>query len=144
MSDQRRTSKFWTDDMVQCTTKPTKCHVRQAKTLISLSIRPGWSESSLSAWRKPWSLATHWAHSKDSDQTGRMPRLIWIFAGCSCHFVSFVMRWLYYRNFPNFKGSWYIFDDYNSVQLFGHPPEKGSTLKGNICCPWEPIISFSE
>ena len=26
-------------------------------------------------------LATHWAHSEDSDQTGRMPRLIWVFAG---------------------------------------------------------------
>ena len=25
--------------------------------------------------------ATHWAHSEDSDKTGRMPRLIWVFAG---------------------------------------------------------------
>ena len=24
------------------------------------------------------------------DQTGRMPRLIWVFAGCTCHFVGFV------------------------------------------------------
>ena len=38
-------------------------------------------KSSLSAWRKLGSLATHWAHSEDSDQTGRMPRLIWVFAG---------------------------------------------------------------
>ena len=30
--------------------------------------------------------------SKDSDQTGRMPRLIWVFAGRTCHFVGFVMR----------------------------------------------------
>ena len=37
-------------------------------------------QSSLSAWRKLGSLATHWAHSEDSDQTGRMPRLIWVFA----------------------------------------------------------------
>ena len=44
-------------------------------------IRPVWSESSLSAWRNLGSLATHWAHSEDSDQTGRMPRLIWVFAG---------------------------------------------------------------
>ena len=44
-------------------------------------FRPVWSESLLSAWRKLSSLATHWAHSKDSDQTGRMPRLIWVFAG---------------------------------------------------------------
>ena len=27
------------------------------------------------------SLATHWAHSEDSAQTGQMPRLIWVFAG---------------------------------------------------------------
>ena len=35
----------------------------------------------LYAWRKVGSLATHWAHREDSDQTGRMPRLIWVFAG---------------------------------------------------------------
>ena len=62
-------------------TKPTKWHVRQAKTQISLGIRPVWSESSLSAWRKLGSLATYWVHSEDSDQMGRMPRLIWVFAG---------------------------------------------------------------
>ena len=62
-------------------TKPTKMTVRPAKTPISLGIRPVWSESSLSALRKLGSLATHWAHSEDSDQTGRMPRLIWVFAG---------------------------------------------------------------
>ena len=42
-------------------TKPTKWHVRPAKTQIILGIRPVWSESSLSAWRKLRSLATHWA-----------------------------------------------------------------------------------
>ena len=62
-------------------TKPTKWHMRPAMTQISLGIRPVWSESSLSAWRKLGSLATHWAHSEDSDQTGRMPRLIWVFVG---------------------------------------------------------------
>ena len=54
--------------------------VRPANTKISLGIRPVWSESSLSAWRNRGSLATHWAHSKESDQTGRMPRLICVFA----------------------------------------------------------------
>ena len=43
-------------------------------------------------WRKLRSLATHWAHSEDSDQTGRMPRLIWVFAGRTYHFVGFVTR----------------------------------------------------
>ena len=55
--------------------------VRPAKTQISLGIRPVWSESSLSAGRKFGSFATHWAHSEDSDQTGRTPRLILVFAG---------------------------------------------------------------
>ena len=58
-----------------------KVTVRPAKTQISLGIRPVWSESSLSAWRKLGSLTTHWARSEDSDQTGRMPRLISVFAG---------------------------------------------------------------
>ena len=61
--------------------KTNKVSMRPAKTQISLGIRPVWSESSLSAWRNFGLLATHWAHSEDSDQTGRMPRLIWVFAG---------------------------------------------------------------
>ena len=68
-------------EMSRLMTKPTKRHVRPAKTQISLGIRPVWSASSLSAWRKLRSFATHWAQSEDSDQTGRMPRLIWVFAG---------------------------------------------------------------
>ena len=63
--------------------KTNKVAVRPAKTQISLGIRPVWSESSLSAWRKLGSLATHWAHSEDTDQTGWMPRLIWAFTGCT-------------------------------------------------------------
>ena len=54
--------------------------MRPAKTQISLGIAQS-DQSSLSAWRKFGSLATHWAHSKVSDQSGRMPRLIWVFAG---------------------------------------------------------------
>ena len=62
------------------TIKPTKWHVRPATTQISLGIRLVWSEYSLSARRKLGSLATHWTYSEDSDQTGQMPRLIWVFA----------------------------------------------------------------
>ena len=42
--------------MSRLMTKPTKWHVRPAKTQISLGIRPVWSESSLSAWGKLGSL----------------------------------------------------------------------------------------
>ena len=45
----------------------------------------------LSAWRKLGSLATHWAQSEDSDQTGRMPGLIWVFAGRTVTLLVFVM-----------------------------------------------------
>ena len=74
--------------------KTNKMTVHPAKTQISLGIRPVWSESSLSAqWEANDPNFLH-ADSKDSDQTGRMPRLIWVFAGRTCHFVGFVMRQL--------------------------------------------------
>ena len=83
---------FWRRHLSLRMTKPTKWHLRPAKTQISLGIRPVWSEFSLSAWRKLGSLATHWMHNEDSDQTGRMPNLIWVIAGRTCHFVGFVMK----------------------------------------------------
>ena len=48
-------------------TKPTKWHVRPAKTQIILGICPVRSESSLYAWRKLGSLATHWLWSNWAD-----------------------------------------------------------------------------
>ena len=56
-----------------------------AKTQISVGIRPVWSVFAV-RMKKDWVLIyplelTHWVHSEDSDQTGRMPRLIWVFAG---------------------------------------------------------------
>ena len=72
-------------------TKPTKWDVRPVKTQISLGIRPVWSESLLSAKRKLGPLVNHWVPSEDSDQTGLMPRLIWLFAARTSHFVGFVM-----------------------------------------------------
>ena len=79
-------------------TKPTKWHVRPAKTQISLGIRPVWSESSLSAWRKLGSLAT----------LSRQRRLWtdWVDAQADLslrwahsHFVGFVVRRLIYKCF---------------------------------------------
>ena len=71
-------------------TKPTKWMCAQRRL---------WS-----AWAGP-SLCTHWvakdpsfldADSEGSDQTGQMPRLIWVFAGRTGHSVGFVMRQLVY------------------------------------------------
>ena len=60
----------------------------------SLGIRPVWSESSMCAQWVDYDPSLLQADSADSDQTGRMPRLIWVFAGHTGHFVGFVMPWL--------------------------------------------------
>ena len=72
--------------------KTNKMSVRPAKTQISLGICPVWSESSLCAQRVAKDPRFLHADSEDSDRTGRMPRLIWVFAGhtlillvLSCH-----------------------------------------------------------
>ena len=50
---------------------------------------------------QPWHLPSQWvaedpmffhAYREDSDQTGRMSRLIWVFAGCRGHFFGLVVR----------------------------------------------------
>ena len=61
--------------------KTNKLSVRPAKTQVSLGIRPVRSESSLCAqWVAKDPRFLH-ADCEDSDQTGQMPRLIWVFAG---------------------------------------------------------------
>ena len=83
-------------------TKPTYWYVCPAKTRVSLGICPVWSESLLCAqWVAKDPSFLH-ADSEDSDQTGRMPRLILVFAGCTCHFVDFVTRWLIWANIRSF------------------------------------------
>ena len=72
-------------------TKPTKWHVRPANTQISLGIRPVWSESWLCTQWVAKDLSFLHADSEDSDQTGRMPRLIWVFAGRTV--ILLVLSW---------------------------------------------------
>ena len=75
--------------------------------------RPVWSESSLCAsWVAKDPSFLH-AGSEDSDQTGRMPRLNWVFAGCTCHFAGFVTRRL--------KCSLFIDAEEFSDQMFSMP-----------------------
>ena len=61
-------------------TKPIKGVCAQRR-LRSAGASTQSDQSSMSAWRNLGSLAFHWAHSEDSDQTGRMPRLIRVFPG---------------------------------------------------------------
>ena len=61
--------------MSRLMTKPTKWHVRSTKIRISLgrilAVRV----------KKAWVICYHWAHIKDPDRTGRMPKLIRVFTG---------------------------------------------------------------
>ena len=66
-------------------------------------LRSAWAtaqsdQSSLSAWRNLGSLATHWALSEDSDQTGQTPRLIWVFAGRTHILLVLSCRGSYYAS----------------------------------------------
>ena len=76
--------------------KTNNMSVRPAKTQISLGIRPVWSESSLCAeWVAKDPSFIH-ADSEDSDQTGRMPRLIWVFAGRTAILLVLSCRGTYF------------------------------------------------
>ena len=71
---EKKPKKPWS----RFTTKATKWHVCPAKTQISLG-------------------------SKDSDQTVRKPRLIWVFAGHICRFVGFIMGRLIFSSVVGFS-----------------------------------------
>ena len=101
------------EEVSRSTTKPTKWPV---KTKISLGIRPYWSEASLSAWRNIGPLATHLGHSEYSDQTGWMPRLIWVFIGCtgSASFVMLRLKCVSLTHFGPFRSYASFADSLNS------------------------------
>ena len=71
--------------------KTNKVTLHPAKPQISLGICPVWSESSLCAqWVAKDPSFLH-ADREDFDQTGRMPSLIWVFAGCTV--ILLVLLW---------------------------------------------------
>ena len=70
--------------------KPTKWSVHPAKTQISLGIRPVWSIFTVYSVGG-WGPKVSSCGQRRLDQTGQMPRLIWVFAGCTGYFVGFVM-----------------------------------------------------
>ena len=51
-----------------------------------------------SGWRKLWSLASYEKYNGNSDQTERMPTLIWVFAGRLWSFHLFLFCWGPYKN----------------------------------------------
>ena len=77
----------------QCMTKPKNGMCTQ------LRLRSVWASAhsdqslcyALNGYLRTWAF---FMRTAKTDQTGWMPRLIWVFAGHTCHFVGFVMRWL--------------------------------------------------
>ena len=106
--------------------KTSKMTVRPAKTQVSLGICPVWSESSLcTQWVAKAPSFLH-VDSEDSDQTGRMPRLIWVFAGCTATLL--VLSW---------GGSSIFIHSFLSVYMsMTKPTEYVSSENSNQ--PWHP------
>ena len=89
-------TRTWTQDLPYKYNFLLPPHDKTNKmTFLPSKDRSAWAsaqsdQSLLSAWRNIGSSATHWAHMK-TDQTGRVPRLIWVFTGYT-YFVGFVIR----------------------------------------------------
>ena len=81
----RALSKIMDRHLSHDVTKPTKwvCAEQRLRSAwaSAQSDRPGWSESPLCVQWRAKDPRFLYADSEDSDQTGRMPRLIWVFAG---------------------------------------------------------------
>ena len=97
-----------------------------AKTQISLGIRPVWSESLQCAqWVAEDQMFLH-VDSDGSDQTGRMPRLIWVFAVRKGNVIGFDMRRLKFQHTSDKKYHSHNQDHTNGSQ---HKPRSSSIVK---------------
>ena len=126
--------------MIQATTWQNKHNECAPSELRSAWACAQSDQSSLSARRNLGDLATRWAHSEDSDQTGRMPRLSCL-RWAHTHFVGFVMSWLNYNYMYVYKMkmesgekmdsfwwniSWFV---WSFMKVWGHDIKKRQ-LKG--------------
>ena len=137
-------------DLSHLMTKQTKWHVRQAKTQVSLGIRPFWSEYSPCAqWVAKDPSFLH-EDSEDSDQTGR-----------TCHFVCFVMRrlisvrtfhlispravhypWTWWSRYSQPRSTWWLS---RSLSLWSCDPSCRSDKSTKSCITYlspRPVPSF--
>ena len=85
-------------------------YLRPPKTHTSLGIHQVWSEYSLGAQWVAKAPSFLYADSEDSDQTGRMLRLIWVFTWRTCYFIGFChdITKTYLYNFDPLKPHFYI------------------------------------
>ena len=96
------------------TTKTMRWPMRTLKTQISLGISAHFDQPSLSASRNLGPLATHWAHSKDSDQTGWMPS--WSESSLDAQVILFV--WSLYSFYSVLTHTRYRFFGSNDMYNF--------------------------
>ena len=67
------------------------CHVAAHMYIWNLWHPPSLIRAFVVRMKKTWALRYPRAHSEDAYKTGRMPKLIWVFAGRTLNFVVFVM-----------------------------------------------------
>ena len=133
--------------------------MRPAKTQISLGIRPVWSESSLCAqWVANGPSFLH-ADSENSDQTGRMPRLIWVFAGRTLTLLVLSWGGSILPDLPGFKSTRFGINRFQAANRWNSLPEEarkitdysfmtfikgwGGTSLRCALCKWILILKFS-
>ena len=75
------------------------------------------------------------AKCEDSDQTGRVSRLIWVFAGHKGYFVGLVMKWLTLRNCILIFAS--------GLRNKPHFWRPGSLAQSTVSLTAEPVIACS-
>ena len=113
--------------------KLTFWYVRPRKTQIYLRIRAFWSV--LFAWRNLASLAIQNAPSKDSDQSARMRRLIWIFAG-----RAHVRRYVFWRGSSFWRCGPYVGYAF-SFKVYWDAFQSESTLSWNVLTLLSSLLS---
>ena len=110
--------------------------VRPVKTQISLGISPVWSESSLCAqWVAKDPSFLH-VDSEDSDETGRMPRLIWVIAGHTSILLGLSCRGSYrcFTGKINIMFHISLIENYNFSSSYGSPDALRAKLVPAALC----------
>ena len=97
------------------------CQNQQNDLCAQQGLRSAWAStqsdqsSQCAQWVAKVPMFLH-GDREDSDQTGWMPKLIWVFAGRTDHFVGFVMRQLKYVN--NWNDFWFQTFSENELNSF--------------------------
>ena len=65
----------------------------QQRLWMKINVTCLWWESCC-PHEEAWSPCLSLESTANSDQTERMPRVFWVFAGCTSHFVGFFVLWL--------------------------------------------------